>query len=279
MKVYSLTGVSGTGKSFQALNLCDELKISAIVDDGLFIYNEKVEAGHSAKREKTKVGAIRTAVFSREEHRAEVARRIRELHPDKILILGTSDAMADKIAAQLELPPVSKRIHIEDIATPEQIRTALKVRESQGKHIIPVPTMQLKRAFSGYFLDPLRIFRGKSLFGGGSDREKTVVRPTYSYLGDFFISENVITDIARCVARECAGIAAVDKVYENMSSEALVLMVQIKAARSPAIWENAAAFQKALAEMVGKMTAFNVVEVNIRINAIVFQAPAAAANP
>ena len=53
MKVYSLTGVSGTGKSFQALNLCDELKINAIVDDGLFIYNEKVEAGHSAKREKT----------------------------------------------------------------------------------------------------------------------------------------------------------------------------------------------------------------------------------
>ena len=104
------------------------------------------------------------------------------------------------------------------------------------------------------------------------------MRPTYSYLGDFFISENVITDIARCVAGECAGIAAVDKVYENMSSEALVLMVQIKAVRSPAIWDNAAAFQKAFAAMVSKMTAFNVVEVNIKINAIVTQAPAATAD-
>ena len=37
MKVYALVGKSGTGKSYQAVNLCKELNIEAIIDDGLFI--------------------------------------------------------------------------------------------------------------------------------------------------------------------------------------------------------------------------------------------------
>ena len=49
MKVYALIGKSGTGKSFQAVNLCRELKIESIIDDGLFICRNKVVAGIFAK--------------------------------------------------------------------------------------------------------------------------------------------------------------------------------------------------------------------------------------
>ena len=42
---------SGTGKSYQAMNLCKELDIEAIIDDGLFIYGNRVMAGISAKAE------------------------------------------------------------------------------------------------------------------------------------------------------------------------------------------------------------------------------------
>lgn len=49
MKVYGLIGKSGTGKSFQAVNLCKRLKIESIIDDGLFICRNKVVAGISAK--------------------------------------------------------------------------------------------------------------------------------------------------------------------------------------------------------------------------------------
>ena len=52
MKVYTLTGKSGTGKSYQAINLCKEKGIESIIDDGLFIYHNRVEAGISAKRQK-----------------------------------------------------------------------------------------------------------------------------------------------------------------------------------------------------------------------------------
>ena len=68
MKVYTLTGKSGTGKSYQAINLCKEKNIVSIIDDGLFIYKNRVEAGISAKRQKTMAGAIKTALFTLDEH-------------------------------------------------------------------------------------------------------------------------------------------------------------------------------------------------------------------
>ena len=68
MKVYGLIGKSGTGKSYQAVNLCKELNIESIIDDGLFICRNKVMAGISAKRQPTKVGAVKTALFNEEGH-------------------------------------------------------------------------------------------------------------------------------------------------------------------------------------------------------------------
>ena len=67
MKVYSLTGKSGTGKSYQAQALCMEKGISAIIDDGLFIYNDSVVCGVSSNPQSTKVGAINTAIFNKDE--------------------------------------------------------------------------------------------------------------------------------------------------------------------------------------------------------------------
>ena len=73
MKVYGLVGKSGTGKSFQAMSFCREKNIECIIDDGLFIRRSKILAGKSAKRQSTKMGAVKTAIFTDEEHRREVA--------------------------------------------------------------------------------------------------------------------------------------------------------------------------------------------------------------
>lgn len=161
IKVYALVGRSGTGKSYHAMNLCREKMIESIIDDGLFIYRGSVTAGVSAKRQETKIGAVKTALFTEQEHRDQVASRIRELAPASILILGTSVRMIEQIAKRLELPEVSDLTRIEDITTEEERLEARKQRQELGKHVIPAPTFQLKRDFSGYFLDPLRIFRGR----------------------------------------------------------------------------------------------------------------------
>ena len=131
-----------------------------------------------------------------------------------------------------------------------------------------MPTLQLKRDFAGYFLDPLRIFRGINVLGKAQYSEKTVVRPTFSYMGDFFISDSVMNDIAECVAEEFEGVSGVMRVYENTSPDNLVMEVAISIGRGSPLWETAMDFQKRLAEVVEYMTAFNVVKVNVEIRKI-----------
>ncbi len=265
MLVYFLTGKSGTGKSYQAMNLAGKLGIKAIIDDGLLIADRRVEAGYSAKREKTKVGAVKTAIFAREEHRREVADRIRALKPDKILVIATSDAMAEKIRLALGLPPAVSIIHIEDITTDEERELALRNRRSQGKHVIPVPSMQLKRDFAGYFMDPLRILKGMR---GGSESDKTVVRPTYSYMGDFMIKDTVITDIAWCVAKEDPEIIRLLHVFSGSHTENLRVIADVVMAAGKDLCGRASRYQYALKEKIEQMTAFNVVQVDIQIMGI-----------
>lgn len=268
MKVYTLTGKSGTGKSYQAINLCREKNIESIIDDGLFIYKNRVEAGISAKRQKTTVGAIKTALFTLDEHAEDVSSCIKKMEPESLLIIGTSDRMTDKIVDRLGLPPVSERIYIQDITTDEERQIADRQRHVLGKHVIPVPTLQLKRDFAGYFLDPMRMFRGMNKFGKAQYSEKTVVRPTFSYMGEFFISDMVMLDIAKCVAREMEGVAGVMRVYENTEPENLMMDVSIAVRNGYPLWETAMEYQEKLAEIIESMTAFNVVKVNVEIRGI-----------
>lgn len=268
MKVYSLTGKSGTGKSFQAINLCVEKNIESIIDDGLFIYENRVVAGISAKRQKTAVGAIKTALFTTDEHRDQVAEKIKEINPKSILIIGTSDKMAEKIVARLGIGPIEERIYIEDITTEKEREIAKDQRYQQGKHIIPVPAPQLKRDFAGYFVDPFRFFRERNVQDKASRREKTVVRPTYSYMGDFYISDTVFTDIVNCVSQEFDAVSRVVGVYENTSPDNLIMEVVLCVKKGNNVWDTAKSFQRKVASVVSTMTAYNVVRIDIEVRAI-----------
>jgi hypothetical protein len=105
--------------------------------------------------------------------------------------------MVNSIVEKIGLPKISEYIYIGEVASDSEIDAALKVRKSQGKHVIPAPTFALKKDFSGYFIDPLR-----RIVRGGKDKrlveeEKTVVRPTFSYMGSYTISRAAIEQIIR----------------------------------------------------------------------------------
>lgn len=263
MKVYGFYGKSGTGKSFHAINLCKELDVEAIIDDGLFIYGNRVVAGTSAKRQQTKIKAIKTALFTDDGHRDEVRAKIDELAPPGILVLGTSRDMVEKIVARLELPPIHKLIPIEEVTTESQREAAKKQRKELGKHVIPAPTFQIKRQFSGYFLDPLRMFR--NLGGKPTFAEKTVVRPTYSYLGDYDLSDKVIADIAGYLAARTRGIDSILRVLTESSPEGVAIRVMVLASYGAGIVEAATELQRRIAEQVESMTAFHILRVDIDI--------------
>ena len=108
MKIYTLVGKSGTGKSFHAMELCRKKQIESIIDDGLFIYQNTVVAGVSAKRDATKIGAVKTALFQKDEIRDEVAQAIDRLPEDMrtVLILSALENRPYEEIARITGSPV-----------------------------------------------------------------------------------------------------------------------------------------------------------------------------
>jgi len=132
IKVFALVGESGTGKSFRAKLVAQKYGIEYIIDDGLLIKDQRILAGHSAKKEKTFLAAVKVALFDEKAHRDEVAKMLQGEKIKKILLLGTSDKMVNKIATRLQLPPVSRIIRIDDIASQEEIEKAIEPGKSKA---------------------------------------------------------------------------------------------------------------------------------------------------
>ena len=157
LKIYGLLDPA-VQVSYKASNLAYERGIF-IIDDGLFIKGSKVIAGISAKKEATMVAAVRRALFMDKKHATSVKEAIEITRPNAILILGTSVNMIHRIVSNLGLPPAEEIIKIKDVSTEEEIQAARISRREQGMHVIPVPTLEIRKDFSGYLLHPLRILR------------------------------------------------------------------------------------------------------------------------
>lgn len=228
MQVYALVGASGTGKSHRATYLAFKYDIHLVIDDGLLIKDTTVLAGKSAKREATKIGAVKRAIFQDDAHAREVKDKIAESGEDKILILGTSEKMVNRIADRLNLPRPQHIIRIEDIASPRAIQKALSERKNKNSHVIPIPTFAIKKDFPGYLIDPLRSFWSK----GTRDQkqvviERSIVRPIYNLLGGFYISENVLIQITTHLVSQVEGVARVGKVDIKSQPDGVRLELEV----------------------------------------------------
>lgn len=201
--VFALVGESGTGKSFRAKLLAQKYGIDVIIDDGLLIQDDKIIAGHSAKRESTFLAAVRVALFDDKDDRDAVARALQKKKSiKKILILGTSEKMVNKIALRLQLPAPSKIIKIDEIATQEEIDLAIRSRRIEGKHVIPVPAIEIKRNYPQIFYNTVKVFlKRKNRTPDSKIYEKSVVRPEFSKKGRIEISEAALSQmVMHCVS-------------------------------------------------------------------------------
>jgi hypothetical protein len=202
VQVTALVGKSGTGKSFRAQLLAQKYNIDVIVDDGLLIQGQKILAGRSAKRERGAIEAVKAAVFHDPTHAREVLRVLERIRAQRILILATSVKMAVRIAGRLDLPRPQRIISIEDVATEEEIEAALRSRRAQGRHIIPVPPIEVRRDYGHIVIDSITVFlRNKILRRHGKVFEKTVVSPQFERRGSVTVSEAALTQmVLHCVS-------------------------------------------------------------------------------
>ena len=267
MKVYAFVGSSGTGKSHHAQEVAYSRNIEYIIDDALLIHKNKVVAGKSAKTEPTKIGSVKSAIFNDEARCQVMKKTIKSLKPESILILGTSNEMVDKIAENLELPLVSERIFIEDVATEEEMAEAKRIRTVEGKHVVPVPTFEIKEQFSGYFIDPLKIFEKKDK----SYHEKSVIRPTFSYLGNYYISDKVIKDIIIYNGKGIEGISKILKVSIDKYVDGVKLFIDINVDYGVNIPKVTGKLQRIIGTDVVYATGINIFSINICVKGIDFK--------
>ncbi len=277
MKIVSFTGKSGTGKSYQATQLAQSRGFDAIIDDGLLIYKGQIVAGTSAKKCLSKAAAMRTALFNYEDHRNEVISAIIRYKPEAIMIIGTSDKMTNIIASQLGLHEPEERIYIEDITTEEEREIASHHRNDEGQHVIPAPVGQLRRDFAGYFMNPLKMFWDKAIGNAvdgrqgkdeGQSNERTVVRPQFSYFGEFSISEQVIRDIIRIAAEMYYDKLVIADRMSNGKTNNMSVTIDVRALKDPGAVDSCIAFQNDVYDAISQMTAFTLDSVNVRISDI-----------
>ncbi|GMO47514.1 MAG: hypothetical protein Pg6C_09690 [Treponemataceae bacterium] len=270
ISTFALVGESGTGKSFRAKLLAQKYNIGVIIDDGLLIKEDKILAGHSAKREKTYMGAIRAALFDDKGHRDEVAKILQKLKVKKILILGTSEKMAQKIAVRLQLPPPppDNIIHIEEIATQEEIGKAIRSRRVEGKHVIPVPAVEIKRNYPMIFFDAIRIFHKKKNAADEKLYEKSVVRPEFSKKGRISISEAALTQMVMHCVMEYDKAVRVKKLSIKTDQHGYRLIITVDVPFGTQLIGEIHNLQEYIIDNIEKYTGILIEEVNIVIDKI-----------
>jgi len=262
-KVYAFVGPSGTGKSYRAQMVASEKNIKYIIDDGLLIKDNEIIAGISAKKAETKIETVKHAIFLDEERKVEMCNAIKKYKPESILILGTSDGMVQKIARNLNLPEIEEIIYITDVATTQEMETARRIRQTEGKHVIPVPTFEIKKDFSGYLLDPLQIFKTKGKGQKPYIAEKSIIRPTFSYLGKFTISDSVFKEIVEYLASKMPEIHKVLRTRANNTPEGPVIYMEVSVVYGYNVVEALTELKRKAKKEIENLTAMNVQSIDV----------------
>lgn len=278
MEVVAFVGGSGTGKSHRALVVAHENNIECIIDDGILIHNNRIVAGTSAKKESSRLKAVRRAIFQDPKQVEAVKSQLDAINPAKLLIIGTSDNMVQKITKALGIPLPNRYIRIEDVATPKEIEKAQYARLKEGKHIIPVPTMELKPHFRGYLIDPIKsMWRRRTIkkqnpedIGkiGSEGFERSVVRPSFSYYGRLTFDDAVIIKLVRNALKKVAGVDPNSDISFHKSKKGLnglILDMTVGIQKDLPVKETMLAVQRTIVRELEYITGMSVERMSMKV--------------
>jgi len=243
--------------------VANEKNIRYIIDDGLLINENELIAGVSAKKAPTKIETVKKALFSNPKEAEVVKKAFRKYKPNSILILGTSDNMVNKIRTNLGLSEILETIYITDVATEEEMADAKKTRLTEGKHVIPVPTFEIRKDFSGYVLDPLQIFKTQGKDVKPYMAEKSIIRPTFSYLGNYKISDTVFRQMIEHLANKAEPIHKIHKVRIENMTEGMYIYIEIILCYGHNVITSLNDFKKKIKKEIENLTAMNVEKVSV----------------
>lgn len=270
MEVVAFVGPSGTGKSHHAIGVAFDNKCDAIIDDGLLIKGTKILAGTSAKNEQNRIQAVKRAIFTEDEHARAVREALESSNIRRLLIIATSDNMIKKIVGRLHLEPPVKTVYINQVASKAEIKKARYSRLQEGKHIVPVPTVELKPHFTGYFADlPYNLFSSQRR--QEKDADRSIVRPSFSFYGKLLIADNAIEDIIHIIGDKLEGVARVTNIKvrrRSDSSKGIVIRVEVVLYYGVKLFAVTRQMQAKIKEKIEYMTAMQVKNVDVSIRSL-----------
>lgn len=272
--VVAFVGPSGTGKSTRAIKVARLHNISYLIDDGLLVNGSRIAAGISAKKAPTKMESVRQALFADATRSAVMRKALVENHPTVLMILGTSDSMLQKICNNLWLNQPSMLIRIEDVSTEEEMRLARNTRMTEGTHTIPVPSMEIKHEFSGYFTDPLNMLRQRFDRDRGvspvqPDVERTMVRPTFSTLGSYSISDDALLDLIKIVLNKVPGYAEVVSFKSEKRTYGVVISLDLGIYYGFDAQKVLLEAQQSIGKSIEEYTSITMIAVNVRAKRVI----------
>lgn len=269
VKVFAFVGPAGTGKSQRAQFVADYLDADYIIDDGLVIRRTTIVCGKSAKTERNQIRAIRRALFEYDDHRKAVTDFFAGAAPCSVMIIATSGGMAEKIIKKLQFPMPARVIHIEEVATPEEIARARRERQHKGQHVIPVSHVLVRKNFAGKMVGRLRVlWRAKAPYEG----EKTIVRPPFSFYGEVHIEPEAIEQMASYIASRTPQVPKVvqTRVF-SVAEDSINIDIDIRISiGSKSIVSVAEQIRQSIARSIRYFSGLDVRNVNVNVVGVEF---------
>ncbi|MDR1740682.1 MAG: hypothetical protein LBR38_02390 [Synergistaceae bacterium] len=267
IEVIGFVGAAGTGKSQRASQVARQNGVDFVVDDGLVVARGQIMAGKSAKAEKNMVRAIRRAIFEYEPHRREVTEFLAAHAPCRVMVIATSRGMMEKIAEKLGLSAPSRVLDIADVASAEDIDSALRERREKKQHVVPVSRTQIQRNFAGKLVSQLKdLFKGRDK---GADADRTVVKPPFSFDGRVVVEEEAILAMIRRLVIVGDHVRQVKELGVETDGDALVVNLVIDIALDGMTMLNLGRLlQKKIRVGLSFFTGMEVKKVNVKINEV-----------
>jgi uncharacterized alkaline shock family protein YloU len=98
--------------------------------------------------------------------------------------------------------------------------------------------------------------------------DRSVVRPSFSYMGNYSVSARAISDIAAITGESVEGVGAVLKVSSERDETGVAVNAAVSMSYGVNITDAAEILQRRVAEQIERMTAFNIKAVNVEIKGL-----------
>jgi uncharacterized alkaline shock family protein YloU len=202
--------------------------------------------------------------------REAVQNALRKSGAKRVLILATSEKMAKRIAERMELPRISKIISIEDVASPEEIEEATRSRRIEGKHVIPVPAIEIEGKYPNIFYKAVQLFHRRGGLAPKSKLfEKSVVRPEFSKRGRLAISEEALSQMVLMCVAEFDTPVTVKKLGIRTTEHGYRIVLTVDMPFGTQLTGQIHGLQEYIISSIEKYTGMSIEEVSIIIDKII----------